>query len=314
MLTEHDLRLELRRLIQIPEYCLFAVVDGASFEDLHADLIFAGLPFKALYKDEYTPGSPSAGPHLVSIFDEPSITRVFDVLEGTPAAVWWLWPNTTGNPVDQIFKHLRSLNLVEIPTDRYDAEAPEVEEEGADISPYEPVLFRHADPNAMALVLPQLEPHQISRVLGDSPGVLLDSPEFGGKKYFHRPLNLPPKPAGLLRLRGTQYAAIGRGRISLVEHGVARYLREVAPEYVGGWTDEQLDHQVKTWVAESGRYGVRKEANHCRWAYLQVISGGALSGSKEIEEAMTDVRVGAPPDARVKMLMQSTIEQLKAMT
>lgn len=306
-----ELRSELERALAAPTCRVFAVLDGASFEDLTADLVFAGLIYKALYLDENQPGTPSAGPYLVFLYDNRSLDAVIDVLTDKPAAVWWIWPADLDSAHEDIYRHLRGLNMVEIPTDRYDAlpPDPDLPEPEEPPSPYEPVLFRQGDPNAMALLLPQLDPLQVSKALGDGFAILCDAPDFGGLRIFRRPPDLPLKPAGLLRLRGSQYAAIGRGRISLVEKGVAAYLREVAPEHVGSWSDEQLARNVQYWVAESGRYGVREEANHCRWAYLQVITKGALSESSEIKRAMGDRTSPTSPDDRVKAIMKIALVQ-----
>jgi hypothetical protein len=314
MSAQSELRNELDRALAAPACRVFAVLDGASFEDLTADLVFVGLNYKPLYLDENQPGAPAAGPYLVSVYDTCSMNAVFEIMEDKAAAVWWIWPSTPENPLEDIYRHLRGLNMVEIPTDRYDAEPPDPElpEPQEPPPPYEPVLFRHGDPNAMALMLPQLDSDQISRALGSGFTILCDAPDFGSLKVFRRPPDLPPKPAGLLRLRGSQYAAIGRGRISLVEKGVAAYLREVAPDQIGGWSDEQLGTNVRTWVSESGRYGVRLEANHCRWAYLQVITGGKLNTLAEVRQAMSDRQADVDPDARVEALMEAMIQSVGA--
>lgn len=313
MTSLHGLQAELHRFLSAPECRLFAVLDGASFEDLKADLVFAGLSHKALYLDENQPGTSAAGPYLVSLYDQRCLNAVFEVLDKTPAAVWWAWPSTPDNPREDIYRHLRGLNMVEIPTDRYDALPPDpnLAPSQDPPPPYEPVLFRQGDPNAMALLLPQLDPEQVSKAIGDGLAILCDAPDFGGLRVFRRPQTLPKKPAGLLRLRSSQYAAIGRGRISLVEKTVAAYLRDVAPEHVGGWTDDQLARNVQIWVSESGRYGVRQEANHCRWAYLQVITGGALNEIPKVQAAMHDPESKYSSDDRVKILLRSMIDFLE---
>jgi len=139
---------------------LFAVMEGAHFENLQSDLADLGIEFRPLYITESSLENQIAGPHLVLIPNKIKIKEILALAGDKPCLVWWRWPDEGEQATDNIFKHLRSINMVEIPRDRYDAEPKSEADEDhghehqEEQSEYEEVLFRHADPNVLVSLLP----------------------------------------------------------------------------------------------------------------------------------------------------------------
>lgn len=163
-----------------PEYgdvsATFAVLDGAQFRNLRSDLERAELKFKALFLDEQkVDAAKSVGPHVVAVSDQHALKAVTEIVGTEPAVVWWVWPNSSGQAALEIYKHLRKINMVEIPIP---------EGEGGDMS-HEKALFRHADPRVMARFIPVLEREQILQLMGAAFEISFDPGE--GFQYLLRP-------------------------------------------------------------------------------------------------------------------------------
>lgn len=190
----------------------FAVVDAAHSDDLQKELTAASLAFVPLYLDEREGNVQAAGPHLVQLPDRNAAKRVAQIAGDKPAVVWWVWPDEGDQTQASIVRHLRGINMAEIPVDRYDAE-PKGGDDGGEAAAiaaakaeidahakahsddhghdhehlvvelpvrYELALLRHADPNVMAMLLPLLDASQVSRLFGRAAGLVIDSPDHGG--------------------------------------------------------------------------------------------------------------------------------------
>ena len=106
MLREHLLRAKAH---------LYAVMDGAQFDDLPAELAARGLSFRPLYLDRGESERERAALQLVSL-GEPSgaagaIDAVLELTASRPATVFWECP---AGP-DAIYRHLRTINMALIP-------------------------------------------------------------------------------------------------------------------------------------------------------------------------------------------------------
>ncbi|MBT9373068.1 DUF4123 domain-containing protein [Rhizobium sp. CSW-27] len=224
----------------------FAVIDGAHFDDLPSSLLGLNLPLNPLYQEEADPDLQALGPFLVPLRDRLVARQLHALADGRPALVWWSWPDEGEQSGDAVYRHVRSLNLVEVPTD-----TPEgVQHDGDDhlkrapIAPgphhhcdhtahvhgeetvpaprqlYEPAFLRHADPKVMAALLPLLNAQQVSRLFGQAGGIVLECPASGGIRCFARPGHLPPTPQGMLRILPPQYARLAPiGERSLCSRG-----------------------------------------------------------------------------------------------
>jgi Domain of unknown function (DUF4123) len=304
----------------------FAVVDAAHFDDLQGELTAAGLPFLPLYLDERDGNVQAAGPHLVALSDRNAALAVAALVKDKPAVVWWVWPDEGGETQSNLTRHLRSINMAEIPADRYDAE-PETgndgglaaaleaakaeahDHDGHDHPPfvppvrYELVIFRHADPNVMAMLLPLLDAGQVSRLFGRAYGLVINAPDHGGLRSYPRPEQLPDMPNGWLRILPEQYKGLEEARLQEAAIMVQDYLQRVSRSRISHIPTEQLSGIVHGWVRQSHSLGVRGLSSHCRWAYLQVITGGKLMNSDAVLSVMTAFAPEISADDRVRRLL-----------
>ncbi|MBK8456230.1 MAG: DUF4123 domain-containing protein [Phyllobacteriaceae bacterium] len=310
----------------------FAVVDAAHFDDLPAELEAAGFAGRPLYLDEQKDDVVAAGPFLVSLPDRNAGRRLAELIGDKPAVVWWSWPDRGEETEEAVFRHLRTINMVEIPAGPDDPDDPAVaaearareaateqahDHDGHDHGdqPPEPhrfdlVLFRHADPHALAMLLPELDAIQFARLFGDATGIVINAPDLGGLRMAPRPPDLPPAPGGPLRIYPEQYASLSRARAALVESRVGAFLRRMAPAQAGELTEAQLRWHVAKCMNESLGYGVTSEGSHCRWAYLQLLARGRLSQIPEINNMFRVPDHAYDANLRMRYLMEGLAEQV----
>lgn len=256
----------------------FAVIDGAHFDDLPGALAAARLPVIPLYLEASDGPGVAAGPHLVPADSSDAAQRLMDIAGDLPALVFWSWPGTT----ETLRRHLRGINLAEIP-----------ENDGAG---YEAVLFRHWDPNVLAVTLPVLTREQQSRFLGQANGLAYDANEHGGVVLAGRPDGLPPpRTSELLRFSPEQMAGITEGRMVASFRRIAAYLREVAPEHTARMDDSTLLRQISRFEVEAQGLGLTTEQDIGRWAFLQVMTGCRLATDPLMREAFRVPDYGDTP-------------------
>ena len=189
---------------------LFAVMDGAQFDDLPGRLRAVGLEYFPLYVDEIDAPQLSSGPHLVVCRSGWAIEQVRDVAAGAPTVVWWAWPDTGGDSEARIYRHLRRLNLMDVPWD-VNTEVAGVSHRSGDyqgIGGAEPVLFRHADAEVVAALLQVLAPVQRARFFGGALAVVAEPPSHQGVMHVANPKPEAPVPFGRLRLSRPQYGRL----------------------------------------------------------------------------------------------------------
>jgi len=172
----------------------FAVVDGAHFDDLAVGLKGFHLEGEPLFLDDMGDGTSLSGPWLVELPDWEAANRVLSLIGDLPAAVFWCW----GDGKENLYKHLRRLNMVEIPADNFNATHPA----------YDKVLFRHADPNVMANALSVLYENQYAKVLDNVGKLIMFASDFGGLRVAPSPANAVDVPKGMLRFEIGQYTEL----------------------------------------------------------------------------------------------------------
>lgn len=160
---------------------VYAVVDGAQFDDIHFELNRAGLSFRPLYLRDRETTKPAMGPQMVSPHNSHELDALCAIVADKPAAVWWDWPDNEFDSEQQLYKHLRRLGMAEIPSDKLPP--------GKKRPEYSPVLFRHADPRVMHITLPVLTLEQWGQLFGDAYGLAYAAAE-SGVKYAPRPPEL----------------------------------------------------------------------------------------------------------------------------
>ena len=303
----------------------YAVVDAAHFDNLQELLNAAGLPFHPLYLDEKdpAPGAEIAGPHLVELPTPSSARKLISLAHGKPAIVWWVWPENGEGTAAEIYRHLRRLNVIEIPSDRFDAdEHPAAASDtglidhvdhGHEHAPqppktesYDLVIFRHADPNVIAMLLPLLDATQVSRLFGDAMGIVVVAQEFDGVREFPRPLSLPPKLGGRLKIKPKQYDGLApvmdhRSRIR-----IAAYLRDVAELQTKDFDDSALMQVVHQAEQTGNEMGIASERGLALWAFLIVLTGGAALSSPEVRNRLSSS--DNDPDDEIEALVGEIAE------
>ncbi|MCO6381226.1 DUF4123 domain-containing protein [Oceanicola sp. 502str15] len=194
---------------------IFAVIDGAHFDDLPGRIRDVGLEALPLFTDEIDLPALGRGPHLVACPNLFAVEQVTDVCAGVPAVVWWDWPDQGEKTAGNIYAHLRRLNLVEIPANRAEPIVGRRQVGAVDRGAgWETVLFRHGDPNVMSLLIPVLDEEQRGQLFGAALSVAMQPP---GREVTHtaNPSHNAPPGFGRLRLRSAQYDELagqhGRG-------------------------------------------------------------------------------------------------------
>ncbi len=277
----------------LPAY-RYAVLDGAHIDALPEALRHHRLPFAPLYLEASKEDGVRAGPYLVALEARDAIGTAIALTEGKPAATFWSWPSSFA----ALRRHLRGLNLVEIPNAR---------REYADDPAYETVLFRHWDPNVLAVTLPVLREEQRARFLGDALGLAFDADEYGGVKHVTRPAALPAKPHGMLRLNSAQMEAITTYRLAASRIRIEAYLRDVAPDQASRMPPSALSDLVAMSQKQAADLRLTSERDVGLWSYLQLIAGGRIELAPQILMAFDIPGAGATPTECLERLVDATI-------
>ena len=266
----------------------------------------AGFAFRPLYLDEQKDEVAAAGPFLVPLPDRKAGRRLSGLIGDKPAIVWWSWPDRGEETQEAIFRHLRTINMAEIPAGPADPDDPAIiaearaAEQGAAHMPdghdhdghdhaghaperYDLVLFRHGDPNVMALLLPLLDFAQVARLFGEATGIVIDSPDAGGVRTYARPADLPERPRGWLRIGKDQYDAMSGKRIVASRLRIMAGLRESLGDTIADRDDRTLYRLVSDAEAQGGKLGIVSEQSHFYWAYLFLATDGAIVDIPDIE-------------------------------
>ncbi len=295
-MQENDRQLVIQALGSLPAE-RFAVVDGAHFDNLPKELDIWQLEHKALYLEKLGETPSTAGPYLVTLPDWEAANRVLSLVGELPAVVFWSW----GDGQPSLYKHLRRINMIEIPVDDFDPELPK----------YDRVLFRHGDPNVMASMLSVLDEGKFMHLIGGAAGLVMFAGDEGGLRVAQRISDMGADNQGILRLSAEQYEALKSSKVNKVSANVRNYLKKCAPEQTKSMSDDQLNAHVATTMKESLNFGVTSEASHCRWSYMQLLSGNKLAKNEAVGNMMMADAPGISANERVKILMNRTISTMK---
>ncbi len=215
-----DMDLLSRRLLEI-EGPLYAVLDGAQFDDLPASLLDGDFEHRPLYHSDTIGDADRSrtAPQLIWLDRDrtresaveradPAILKRLLRLVGTrPAVVFWHF-HLGG---DALFRHLRTLNMVRLPNE---ALSPDEQKWSSETTVA--CIFRHADANVMAQVLSGLDPVEMARLFGPADSILFAPDGYWSKSgraiEAKRPANLPKAPTGMLELSIETMARIADAR------------------------------------------------------------------------------------------------------
>ncbi len=235
----------LRAEIEALEHPVFAVLDGAQFDNLPDALFDGDFVHKPLYLDrgDGNLDQTVTAPQLVWLDrdtdtaprheDTPApdvLDALFDLIDDKPAAVFWECPDGG----DVLYKHLRTINMVVVPKEGRDFQSEQGSNQSSVIEDtHQQVLFRHADANVMAQVLPTLDERQFARLFKPATTILFVTDEDCaiGSPLMVAPRqdDLPQAPSGLLRLEAPQMRVMGNARIIRSHKRIADFLRKTAP-------------------------------------------------------------------------------------
>ncbi len=157
---ERDLRSALGEL----PHPFYVIMDGAVFENLPNDLQARSIIPESLFREHQDPAVERAGPWMASIDDTRGLERTLELstLCSRPFGVFWSCEEGS----TALMHHLRTINMVLLPQST----------DGG----HEAVLFRHWDPNVLAMMLDVLDKEQLREFLGPAQAVVFSAPDFGG--------------------------------------------------------------------------------------------------------------------------------------
>lgn len=175
---------------------LFAIVDGALFDNLPALMSRYRLRGRALFLEGGDADTVRSGPFLVPLDSDPQITATIAIIDHGRMPVIWSWQY--GEPA--LYRHLRKQNLVEIPKDPVQSDVADASANGQ----HESVIYRHWDPSVLAMTLPVLTPAQRARFQGLAFGLVFDASASHGR-HVVGPVSSPgPAESRLIRLSAEQ--------------------------------------------------------------------------------------------------------------
>ena len=280
---------------------LFAVLDAARQDYLQHDLQVGNFKYDALYMDEVENPAIATGPHLVAANSLRDVDRIHDLTESMTGCVWWVWPREMAS-YQNIYRHLRGINMVEIPKARDDTDSAD-RPRG-----FEAVLFRHADPGVLRSVIPTLTEHQLARLLGDAMGVVTTSAFDPQVRVFpNTPTQLSPQ-RGMLRIAPEEYVAVGENRLSASHQRIHDFVSSHLPPHKAHLTDTDIRGIVE-WSDSTGRsLGLKTETGLARWAYIMMLTDGLIASNYDLCALISR---GARPDERIKALISEAADAMK---
>ncbi|MEF2074828.1 hypothetical protein, partial [Consotaella aegiceratis] len=222
----------------------------------------------------------------------------------SPFVVFWIGGSDLTE--DRLHRHLRTLNKVLIPAgwgednglsalggaagdDPKELASPVQNETVGGTAPQEAVLFRHADGNVLAQVLPCLDGARLARVFGPARAILFVSPDYpaASGRILHRALrpdDLPPPRPGMLTLDVSVLRAVEARRLERMKPDFIAYLRRQAGARVAHVPDERLGQEITAWMRSGYANGLRTEAGRPAPAHHGVRQGSLAVRPDELPE------------------------------
>ena len=267
---------------------LFAVVDGAHWSNVRAELFQLRFFVRSLYSGAGT-DTELAGPWMVGLPQIEDASRLAAWVGEKPAVVFW-----SAESEGILWHHLRTLNQARV--DRIDAS-----NRCSDV-----VMFRHWDPRVLSVVLPLFEEAQHAQVLGPAKGaVFYDPPNQGGDgiRRLVRPEQAErTRPRGRLHVRAEQVEQMAESMARRSQRKISAYLVEVAPAQTRGADEQTMLEFVGTSRLEAREFGLHSERAVGQWAYLSLIMGSSPAGIGSVRKFIT--LGGGTPEANLDLLLR----------
>ncbi|MFD1057530.1 DUF4123 domain-containing protein, partial [Paracoccus fistulariae] len=301
---------------------VFAVLDGAQFDNLPHELLLGDFVSRPLYLDrgDNHPEQIITAPHMVWLDERPekitgrapqdTIPALMTLIANRPAAVFWQCPDGA----DALYKHLRGINMVMIPNEF----APPAELALPDMNgstesgTHEAVLFRHADANVIAQALPVMNASETARFYGPASSLFFapDPDWANGREWLQsdRPIDLPNSPPGLLTLSATTLEGMQGARERRSLRRTASFLRRTLPPDFQGLSDHQLERVASASRRSGNELGMRSLGGHQRWAYLMTITEGRVAQEPRVRAFIQ--AYDETPDRQVKTAMLDSLARM----
>lgn len=241
---------------------LFAVVDGAHFDDLEDELADLGIPSRSLFLRGGSEAMRRDGPWLVDIQDEGTRMHIVELALTKHCVVFWLCAG--GGNV--LWKHLRTINEVLVPDDRIEGN---IGAEGALIK-YERVLFRHWNSNVLGDIIPTLNKPQRARLCGPAQMVFFNGLRPGSLKQLRDREIGDDTLRGPLRFEPGQIGKISQTIADRSRRRIFAFMREHPTPQISTLDDEQLMKKIKFYEAQASEFGIDQHRARLRFSWLMI--------------------------------------------
>lgn len=284
----------------------FVILDGALYPELFYFIDEAGLRATPLFLEGGNEDVTAAGPFLAPLDEDNQSALVAKMVGDGRLPVIWSWP--AGQQL--LYRHLRTINLATIPHEP-------LPESHVDYVWYQngdsrSVIFRHWDPNVLALTLDVLTPEQQGGLL-DVAAAIAFWPDHSSHPVIHRHVSAMCEDGQRpLAFSPEQVRTIGKRQGERVLLNVIDYLYDAAPEPCATLGPDKVREHARLSLVESRRLGAASEGAHCRWAYLQLVSARQMLASPGVSEMLTLEDANVSTDKRIRLLMDGIVDQLRA--
>ena len=278
---------------------LYAVLDGAQFDDLPGLLFDHDFKHKPLYMDMGSEDREIAktAPQFVR-FDkwdywENDLTpaqraeSLVDILELPASAVFWACP---GEP-KLLFRHLRTINYIMIPRDADTPPLPDPLDPDAapdgNSATHQRVLFRHADANVIAQVVPELGEHRLPRFFGPAVNIICAPDAEWGMGEEVMTLTNPGgdwNPKQMLTLSERTMARIDERRLASLRMKTVFHLGKTYPAYVKPMDKKALYEFVLKCDRCADELGIEDDTGFESFAELALLTKGSILSDKALHE------------------------------
>lgn len=272
---------------------VFAVLDGAQFDNLPQELMLGDFVSRPLYLDrgDNNPEQIITAPHMVWLDERPekitgrspkeTIPALMTLIANRPAAVFWQCPAGA----EALYKHLRGINMVYLPRDGL-AEADRL----ATANDFEPALLRHADANVIAQLVPSACPQDLARMFGPASTIVASADQAWSNSHGYlaapRPERLPRAIDGIWRISPVTIEAMEQYREAcLRKKAVADFHgNSVSVEY-----SKERQRQVLATFDRALSYGLEEMKDIWDLISLDLKYGQVFENRPEFAEALYEL-------------------------
>lgn len=286
----------------------FAVFDAAQVENAIQNLETSGLSYRCLYIGiDDKQSLKNTAPYLISLQHTPMdknsdpllLDRIIDLTSNKLSSLVF-WKCDKGE--DVLYKHLRGINMVDIPLQNNDRTLS---------NKFEHVVLRHADANVMAQVMPALSHTELMHCIGPADYVLFKPDNIWHTKLIHaqRDSNWSEAENTVLRISIPSYQKVISNREQGIINKIEKHLTNVIWEQNTSTTT--LHNIAVNSFIEAKQNGIKTEGGFYRWSFFYYISNGEYFKYAQAKAFLTDKSIGSTVDERVKFLMKHIIKALK---